>query len=186
MTTHGHVDSVTLPAIESLASLGDGSLAATFDLLFEPSVDLHALATPVARSSTFASYTDLVETLRATLLSVQAAVRSDAVARAPLLRILGAHPRLGEKKQAVSDQSRAEQASLQGEAEKLAALNAEYEATFPGLRYIVFVNGRSRDVIMENMRIRIDRGDADAEEREAINEICNIAIDRASKLLRKT
>lgn len=33
----------------------------------------------------------------------------------------------------------------------------------------VFVNGRSRPVVMENMRSRIDRGDLKAEEKEAIN-----------------
>jgi len=32
----------------------------------------------------------------------------------------------------------------------------------------VFVNGRSRPVIMEDMRARIERGDIDAERREAI------------------
>ncbi|KLU91276.1 hypothetical protein MAPG_09797, partial [Magnaporthiopsis poae ATCC 64411] len=87
-----------------------------------------------------------------------------------------------------SAQSRAEQANLQkdagaAEAERLAALNAEYEARFPGLRYVVFVNGRGRDVIMANMRERIDRGDAQAEEKEAIEAMASIAKDRAAKLL---
>ncbi|TLD05894.1 uncharacterized protein PgNI_08073 [Pyricularia grisea] len=172
-----------LPAIASLPSLDDASLIGTLDLLFEASPDLHALAVPVARSMTFASYADLIEAIRATLLSVQATVHADPVARKPLLGILAAHPRLGERKQAVSDQSKAEQASLQGETEKLAALNAEYEAKFPGMRYVVFVNGRSRDVIMQNMRERIDRGDVNAEEQDAINAMCDIAKDRALKLI---
>jgi 2-oxo-4-hydroxy-4-carboxy--5-ureidoimidazoline (OHCU) decarboxylase len=53
----------------------------------------------------------------------------------------------------------------------LAKLNGEYEDKFPGLRYVVFVNGRPRPVIMENMRARIARGDIKAERAEAI-QVC--------------
>jgi hypothetical protein len=35
----------------------------------------------------------------------------------------------------------------------------------------VFVNGRERPVIMQNMRERIERGDLDAERKEAI-QVC--------------
>jgi hypothetical protein len=35
----------------------------------------------------------------------------------------------------------------------------------------VFVNGRERPVIMENMRARMERGDLEAERREAI-QVC--------------
>jgi hypothetical protein len=35
---------------------------------------------------------------------------------------------------------------------------------------------------MENMRARIDRGDIKAERQEAIQAMCDIAADRASKL----
>jgi len=100
-------------------------------------------------------------------------------------KILGAHPRLGEKK-VDSAQSQAEQAQLntrgEEEATKLRNLNAEYEKTFPGLKYVVFVDGRSRSIIMENMRSRIDRGDIKLERAEAIKAMCDIAADRAVKL----
>ena len=46
----------------------------------------------------------------------------------------------------------------------------------------VFVNGRPRPAIMENMRKRIDRGDVGAERQEAIQAMCDIARDRATKL----
>jgi len=99
--------------------------------------------------------------------------------------ILSAHPRLGEKK-VESEQSRKEQAQLnQGgseEAGKLAEFNRKYEERFPGLRYVVFVNGRSRPVIMEDMQTRIDRGDIELEKQEAIQAMCDIAKDRAKKL----
>lgn len=161
-----------LPDVTSLASLPEESLTSILDLLFEPSDELHALAIPTLKSITFATYPELIDTLRDQLLVIAKTVHPDPAARKPLLSILGSHPRLGEKK-VESAQSAAEQAQLrsggESEAERLAALNKEYETKFPGLRYVVFVNGRSRDVIMEDMRRRIDRGDFAAEEEEAIN-----------------
>ncbi|KAJ5177832.1 uncharacterized protein N7500_000531 [Penicillium coprophilum] len=68
------------------------------------------------------------------------------------------------------------------QAEKLRTLNAEYEEKFPGLRFVTFVNGRSRDVIMVEMRQRIDRGDVEKEIDETIQGMCDIAKDRARKL----
>lgn len=163
--------STTLPDVTALSSLPEPTLISILDLLFEPSPDLHSLAIPTLRSITFASYDELIDTLRDQLLVIAQTVHTDPTARKPLFSILGSHPRLGEKK-VDSAQSAAEQAQLksgpEGEAEKLAALNQEYEAKFPGLRYVVFVNGRPRDVIMEDMRKRIDRGDMAAEEKEAI------------------
>ena len=162
----------TLPDVTTLASLPETAITAILDLLFEPSEDLHVLAVPTLRSITFATYPELIDTIRDQLLVISDSVHSDPKARQPLLSILGSHPRLGEKK-VESAQSAAEQAQLnngqEGEAARLAALNAEYEDKFPGLRYVVFVNGRGRDVIMEDMRKRIDRADYLAEEKEAIN-----------------
>jgi len=68
------------------------------------------------------------------------------------------------------------------EAETLRQLNREYEEKFPGLRYVVFVNGRPRTVIFENMRERIERGDIGEERREGIKAMCDIALDRVGKL----
>ncbi|KAH7041580.1 OHCU decarboxylase-domain-containing protein [Microdochium trichocladiopsis] len=123
--------------------------------------------------------------------------------RAKLHSILGSHPRLGAKK-VDSALSRAEQAQLQQapppssssssssspqqdgketEAQALARLNALYESTFPGLRYVVFVNGRGRDVIMQDMQRRIARGDIRAEERAGVEAMIDIALDRAGKIL---
>jgi len=163
----------SLPDISTLSSLEESSLTAILDLLFEPSRDLHALAVPTAKTITLGSYSEFIDTLRDELLAIQKAVHPDPAARKPLLAILGAHPRLGQKK-VDSAQSAAEQAKLQAaegsnEAEALAALNEEYEERFPGLRYVVFVNGRGRDVIMEDMKERIARGNVAAEEVEAIH-----------------
>lgn len=85
-----------------------------------------------------------------------------------LLEILSSHPRLGAPK-VDSAQSAAEQAQLQGDrVEELRALNGKYEAKFPGLRFVVFVNGRGRGEIVDVMKERIQRGDWEAERDEAI------------------
>ncbi|KUI65475.1 putative allantoinase 1 [Cytospora mali] len=175
----------TLPDVTTLATLPETTITAILDLLFEPSKDLHTLAVPTLRSITFSSYPELIDTIRDQLLAILDNVHSSPKDCQPLLSVLGSHPRLGEKK-VESAQSAAEQAQLKkgpkGEAERLAALNKEYEEKFPGLRYVVFVNGRCRDVIMEDMRRRIDRADFVAEEKEAINAMADIAKDRAGKL----
>lgn len=162
----------TLPDVTTLATLPEETLTSVLDLLFEPSAELHTLALPTLRAITFTTYPELIDTIRDQLLVIAKSVHPSPSARKPLLSILGSHPRLGEKK-VDSAQSAAEQAQLragaESEAAKLAALNVEYEAKFPGLRYVVFVNGRSRDIVMEDMRRRIDRGDPAAEEEEAIN-----------------
>ncbi|KAI1161897.1 Oxo-4-hydroxy-4-carboxy-5-ureidoimidazoline decarboxylase [Nemania serpens] len=155
------------------------------------------LPAPLAPSTTipddipFTSYASLIQHIGALLhrliisSSSSSSSPSSPAARNKLHGILGSHPRLGAKK-VDSAQSRAEQAQLNtgaaDEAERLAGLNREYEARFPGLRYVVFVNGRSRDVVMEDMRRRIDRGDIRAEETEGIQAMVDIALDRAAKL----
>ncbi|KAI9678642.1 MAG: hypothetical protein M1817_005699 [Caeruleum heppii] len=96
--------------------------------------------------------------------------RSSAQELEMLQAILGAHPRLGHN--VTGDQSAVEQAHLNNGAENekadLRTLNQAYEDTFPGLRYIVFVNSRPRSDIMYDMRARIQRGDIHLERQEAI------------------
>lgn len=169
-----------LPAITSLPTLSDAALISTLDLLFEPAPELHELALPSLRTISFNSYDDLISTLRDQLLSIASYIDQDEkdteVARRPLHAILGSHPRLGEpKKETLSQQSANEQGHLLAnteEAELLKQLNKEYEEKFPGLRYVVFVNGRSRTVVMDDMRRRIARGDIWEEENEAI-KVCS-------------
>ncbi|KAI8625633.1 Oxo-4-hydroxy-4-carboxy-5-ureidoimidazoline decarboxylase [Xylariaceae sp. FL1651] len=203
----------SLPPISSLPTADEETIKLVLDTLFEPSPEIHAIALPAIQQKrrilanpgvsadlpppstapqpatvpdnlTFTSYTSLIEHVG--MLMTQLTVSTVPAAREKLHGILSSHPRLGAKK-VDSIQSRAEQAQLNAgaadEAERLAALNQEYEGRFPGLRYVVFVNGRSRDVIMRDMRRRIDRGDIGAEEREGIQAMVDIAIDRARKLL---
>ncbi|KAH7395976.1 Oxo-4-hydroxy-4-carboxy-5-ureidoimidazoline decarboxylase [Cadophora sp. MPI-SDFR-AT-0126] len=172
-----------VPEISNLPSLPTVERAAVLDALFEPCEALHTLSLDLLHTQRFESYNDLIASVGVQLTDL---AESPSTSDTEWLdKILGAHPRLGAKK-VDSAQSQAEQAQLNSggeeEARKLKELNEEYEKAFPGLIYVVFVNGRSRPVIMENMRSRIDRGDIKLEKAEAIKAMCDIAADRAFKL----
>jgi 2-oxo-4-hydroxy-4-carboxy--5-ureidoimidazoline (OHCU) decarboxylase len=130
----------SLPAITTLPHASDSTLTAVLDLLFEPSPPLHSLTLPVLRSATFPSYDILITAVNAQLIALASSNTPGDVEK--LSEILCSHPRLGEKK-VESEQSRKEQAQLQTggeeEKEKLAGLNKEYEAKFPGLRYVCVI-----------------------------------------------
>jgi 2-oxo-4-hydroxy-4-carboxy--5-ureidoimidazoline (OHCU) decarboxylase len=157
-----------IPPITTLPSLGFGDQSRVLDLLFEPSPELQALSVQLLQEP-YTSYAALIDVVGKQLTTLAQSKAATSIQR--LDAILGAHPRLGDQK-TESTQSRAEQAQLQhgaaGEVERLAALNAKYEARFPGLRYVVFVNGRGRDVIMEDMQKRIARGDIRTERADTI------------------
>lgn len=126
----------SLPLITSLTHSPDSTLAQVLDLLFEPSPPLHKLTLPVLRSTTFPTYDTLIVAVQAQLAALATSDSQDDIVK--LSEILCSHPRLGEKK-VDSEQSRKEQAQLQGneeEGRKLKALNDEYEKVFPGLRYV--------------------------------------------------
>jgi len=192
----------SLPPIATVPGLSAEDRARVLDLLFEPSTQLHTLSVPLLHESAFASYDDLISAVGVQLTAL--AESSSTSDTRWLEGILGSHPRLGAKK-VESAQSQAEQAQLQGsdeETKQLLRLNEEYEAKYPGLRYVVFVNGRSRAVIMEDMRERIANSDVVAERSAAIRvgnitvaaswdranfppqAMCEIAADRATKLQR--
>lgn len=154
-----------LPPPRSLSTLPTSTLTSLLDTLFEPSPALHALCLPLLRSTShrFDTYPALIAAIERQLVDLSASVsvsvaqKDEAVStgegqgqrqktekEAQLEEILNAHPRLGEKK-VDSALSRAEQAGLStvggdqskaGEEERLAALNAAYEAKFEGLRYV--------------------------------------------------
>lgn len=159
---------MSLPHFHSLRAANEAEQTRVLDLLFEPSPAIHSSLTPTLRNADYSSYPELIDACRAQLSSLAS---SDPT----LLSILSSHPRLGARK-VESAQSQAEQANLQGEGEELAKLNAEYEERFPGLRYVVFVNGRGRPEIMENMKMRIARGDYASEVNEALQVRCSFYV----------
>jgi len=75
-------------------------------------------------------------------------------------QFIGGHPRIGETKN-LSVLSSKEQSGGTSQPTppevlaRLAHLNACYEHVYPGLRYITFVNGRSRAVVAEEMEDKL-------------------------------
>lgn len=160
------------------------------DELFEPCEGLQTLTirngTFKAEASPLKNYSEFIELVRSTLLqaSVQAEQEGGQMVNL-LVDVVGAHPRLGEPKLKLSKHSQAEQRNLQRSQDpphilkRLAHLNAEYEKQYPGLKFVVFVNGRTRPEIIEVMQSRISSKRPWFEEcRQAIHELCNIAQDR--------
>ena len=169
-----------LPSIETLSEVPDDEFLQIIDALFEPNDSLHAVIEEAAEEpedsfkvQEYKSYDELIDAIKQHINYLVFGGRPGE-GDEMLFDILQAHPRLGAKK-VESAQSQAEQAQLnQGgeeEARKLAALNEEYEKRFRGLRYVVFVNGRSREEVMKNMRERIDRGSIGLEREEAL-QVC--------------
>ncbi|CAK9133748.1 unnamed protein product [Ilex paraguariensis] len=148
----------SLPPVRGLRSRPDPAQTAVLDLLFEPSSTIHSTLLPVLQAAEYSSYPELIDACHGRLRSLASSRSASDSAPPTLLSVLGSHPRLGEKK-VDSAQSVAEQANLRGEGQELAALNREYEIRFPGLRYVVFVNGRARPEIMRDMRARIERNE---------------------------
>lgn len=131
------MSSSNLPPVASIPTLSTIERANVLDALFERCTALHTLSLDLLHTTTFESYNDLIASI-----GVQLADLGDSASTSDtewLDAILGAHPRLGDKK-VDSSQSRGEQAQLntggEEQAEKLRALNREYEASFPGLRYV--------------------------------------------------
>lgn len=125
-----------LPSISAIPSLTTHQRAALLDRLFEPCVPLHTLSVQLLHDNTFHNYDELITSVGVQLTDL---VESSSTSDSEWLdSILAAHPRLGDT--ADSAQSSHEQAHLHGETGddgmSLSELNALYEKTFPGLRYV--------------------------------------------------
>ncbi|ODQ66094.1 hypothetical protein NADFUDRAFT_24746 [Nadsonia fulvescens var. elongata DSM 6958] len=184
----------TLPPSEIIHtySLSKDEKTTLLHHLFEPCPALVAYLLPLvldkeSPDTPYESYQTFIEYSRKALIRlIQDGINQGTGEVDPRIsEIIAAHPRLGARK-VDSQHSQAEQKSLEAssveEAQKLHYLNNLYEKTFPGLRYVVFVNGRSREVIMNNITERIERHDIAKERIEAINAMCDIAKDRAKKI----
>ena len=142
---------------------------------------LFEAADPLARAlyeqRPFGSYEDLIERAERTAQRLPPADR---------VQVLNAHPRIGERPEAVSAFSYREQgynaeAGLPTEQVRqvyadLADLNHEYEQRF-GFRFVVFVNGRPKSAILEVLRLRLGNT-PDAELQTGLRDMFLIARDR--------
>lgn len=145
----------SLPPIEDIiaSSEEDGALLATaLSILFEASPILLTELVPQVKvylaSTSITTYCGLVDVSLSVIFSWGDEKKAQFVA---------GHPRIGEVK-FLSKLSAREQASAATPPQVLARLehlNACYEHCYPGLRYITFVNGRSRATIMQEMEDKL-------------------------------
>jgi 2-oxo-4-hydroxy-4-carboxy--5-ureidoimidazoline (OHCU) decarboxylase len=98
-----------------------------------------------------------------------------------LIATLNAHPRIGDDVRTLSELSMKEQGTDRDPkvVAELQRLNDEYERKF-GFRFVVFVNGRSKEQILPVMRDRITRS-RESELRTGIEEFLAISLDRLRK-----
>ncbi|ODV86424.1 hypothetical protein CANARDRAFT_27636 [[Candida] arabinofermentans NRRL YB-2248] len=189
---------MSLPPPETLHTSSQLTQTNILNSLFEPCPTLTSYLIPKLFnniSKPYKSYNELIEKSHDLLTELR---QDPTTPKSTIESIVSAHPRLGPQKPSstttttttttiteLSDHSSSEQAQLKGtpeQAEQLLKLNELYELTFPGLRFVVFVNGRSRESIMIDMKDRINRNDYKLEIKEAFDAMCDIALDRANKL----
>jgi hypothetical protein len=131
------MSSFQIPPIASVPALSTLERAAVLDALFEPCTALHTLSLDLLHTEKFESYNNLIASVGVQLTDLSESPSTSDIEW--LDKILGAHPRLGEKK-VESAQSQAEQTQLntggEEEATKLRNLNEEYERKFPSLKYV--------------------------------------------------
>jgi 2-oxo-4-hydroxy-4-carboxy--5-ureidoimidazoline (OHCU) decarboxylase len=138
----------------------DGLLARAFATLFEPSPALFEFLVPSVMAIITDSKSPIPQRTFNALIDIGIRALDDWPHRRQA-SFLGGHPRIGEIK-GLSALSASEQAAHATPPEVLARLlelNEEYERRYPGLRYITFVNGRSRKAIMVEMEEKLGIGD---------------------------
>ncbi|KAF8637579.1 hypothetical protein AX17_002648 [Amanita inopinata Kibby_2008] len=149
----------SLPSIKAIVngpSQPNSPLAVALSILFEHSPILQSLLEPELASALkdgpeISSYSDLIH---ASLTHIQGWEREHQS------QFISGHPHIGEVGN-LSNLSAKEQGARGTAATppeilaRLAHLNACYERIYPGLRYITFVNGRSREAIVEEMEDKL-------------------------------
>ncbi|KDR80598.1 hypothetical protein GALMADRAFT_240928, partial [Galerina marginata CBS 339.88] len=142
----------TLEDVRNAPSSPTSPLALTLETLFEHSPILVNVLEPqlcaVLKSSPLnVSYTKLIDVALEEITNWNLRAQSE---------FISGHPRIGESKNLSKFSAREQEA--QGPKPtppevlaRLGHLNACYEKKYPGLRYITFVNGRSRAAIVEEL-----------------------------------
>jgi 2-oxo-4-hydroxy-4-carboxy--5-ureidoimidazoline (OHCU) decarboxylase len=167
---------IPLPPISDIfpdeTNVSPDALSECLAILFEPSPVLYShLAPQLAASADRArttTYSDLVDASITTIQSWDRDLQAQFIA---------GHPRIGEVS-GLSKLSQAEQAAKATSPivlKRLTHLNACYEHAYPGLRYITFVNGRSREVILEEMETRLGVEHSSTVDQPPVVEIAVIA-----------
>ncbi|KAI9458150.1 Oxo-4-hydroxy-4-carboxy-5-ureidoimidazoline decarboxylase [Lactarius psammicola] len=182
----------------------DGPLALAFATLFEPSPALFEFLVPsVVATIAAAANPESQIPRRSYNALIDTAIRElEGWPHGQKASFLGGHPRIGEIKglSALSASEQAAHATPPEVLARLVILNEEYERRYPGLRYITFVNGRSRKMIMLEMEEKlgivddswvkgdskevyeVGSGEWGSEARKALEDIGHIAKSRLATL----
>jgi 2-oxo-4-hydroxy-4-carboxy--5-ureidoimidazoline (OHCU) decarboxylase len=93
--------------------------------------------------------------------------------RTSVLAIINAHPKIGADPKTLSADSKKEQGTTGDPVvlSRLKDLNEAYEARY-GFRFVVFVNGRSKEEIIPVLEQRLSTGNVEDEMRTAAKVIC--------------
>ncbi|KAG0673036.1 hypothetical protein C6P41_004170 [Kluyveromyces marxianus] len=183
-----------LPNFNDFLSLELPAQVDVLDVLFEHTDSLvwFTLQNKQFMSGRWSSYKEFLEAIRSRLQQVCDDTEKEGISSRGvdhLANIIGAHPRLGEPKAKLSEHSKREQSKLTGTGNnspdvlaKLKQLNDKYESTYEGLKFVVFVNGRSYEQISKVMEQRINSGNTWFQEcRLAVDQMVDIALDRLDK-----
>ncbi|KAJ7576892.1 Oxo-4-hydroxy-4-carboxy-5-ureidoimidazoline decarboxylase [Mycena floridula] len=146
----------SLEAVQCSSSHTNSPLAIALCLLFESSPILLSTLEPqvaqILSTTSLVSFSQLIDISLAQIVGWNLKLQSE---------FISGHPRIGESKN-LSILSAAEQGATPAVGPtppevlaRLAHLNECYERQYPGLRYITFVNGRTRAVIAEEMEGRL-------------------------------
>ncbi|ORZ07232.1 Oxo-4-hydroxy-4-carboxy-5-ureidoimidazoline decarboxylase [Lobosporangium transversale] len=183
---------VSLPSIEFInTEATEQDFATAVTLLFEP-------APPIVKhlysKRPYATYTALIDETEVLLSNPDKYLTLQEQ-----LDVINAHPRIGAAKANLSALSLIEQGYTAEDAAKkvsetatpsqddevtqatLKRLNQEYEDKY-GFKFVVFVNGRPRSVIIPVMEDRIKNSTKEQEMKTAMTDMVSIARDRLKKL----
>jgi OHCU decarboxylase len=162
-----------LPSIHDLNKFDNNEFIKTIHLLFEPAPPL---VNYLLQSRPFTSYMHLIDKADQIISTL---TNEDKII------VVNAHPRIGAPSETLSALSAKEQGvpvdgNLKLVLEQLARLNQEYEDRF-GFKFVVFVNGRSRDVIVDVLKQRLGN-EREQELATGLRDMILIARDRLNKL----
>ena len=165
----------TLPTISSLNGCSDHDALAYLRTLFEAAPVLERYILTLRPWRDYSDIIDKSELFVQSLLDEQR--MEDAFA------VLNAHPKIGADPKTLSADSRKEQGAA-GSSDarvlaRLAELNAQYEQKF-GFRFVVFVNGRSKEQIIPVIEQRMHNA-LQEEMSTAMKAMMDIARDRLKK-----
>ncbi|KAI8870301.1 hypothetical protein GQ42DRAFT_17329 [Ramicandelaber brevisporus] len=178
---------MTLPHLSSLGTAApQDEFERALGVLFEP---VPVLAQRLSSRRPFDSYESLLDTCHSVLFG--------ELSQSEQIEVINAHPRIGGTSGHLSALSASEQGKIVRRehcnsddeytqrikyvSDTLVQLNEQYEAKF-GFKYVVFVNGRSREELIPEFKERLSSGTADGELTTAMRAVVDIARQRLKNL----